>query len=205
MTVEPPRFEDLLEGEDLGADEEARLLRAHRLLLQAGPAPEVPPSLEEARLPQEAIFGRRQRHRRPFLVTAAALATAALLGWLVGSNSNGGGFQREGKPVPMHGTVEARGAFASIELGATDKAGNWPMLLTVRGLHEQPAGGYYELFLTRGGKPVASCGTFRVHGTRTVVRLNAPYELRRFRGWVVTEHLPGQPDRDRVLLRTKSV
>jgi hypothetical protein len=47
------------------------------------------------------------------------------------------------------------------------------------------------MFLTNGHKPSASCGTFRVTSTGDTVRLNAPYNLRRFDGWVVTRERPG--------------
>ena len=62
--------------------------------------------------------------------------------------------------------------------------------MTVQGLPKLTSGGYYELYLTRHGRIAATCGTFNVHGGRTVVRLNAPYRLDRFDGWVVTRHLP---------------
>jgi hypothetical protein len=75
---------------------------------------------------------------------------------------------------------------------ATDEAGNWPPKLVVHGLKPLPKGQYYEMFLTNGHKPSASCGTFRVTSTGgDTVRLNAPYNLRRFDGWVVTRERPG--------------
>ncbi len=86
---------------------------------------------------------------------------------------------------------------ASIDLGAKDEGGNWPLILRVTRLPQQPVNAYYELWLTRHGKIVASCGTFRVHGGTTAVRLNAPYRLKSFDGWVVTTN-----DRGKVLLTT---
>ena len=39
-------FDDMVDREGLGADEEARLRRVHDLLVQAGPPPDLPPALE---------------------------------------------------------------------------------------------------------------------------------------------------------------
>ena len=93
--------------------------------------------------------------------------------------------------VTMHGTAAARSSSATIDIGKADEAGNWPLKLVVHGLKPLPKGQYYEMFLTNGHKPSASCGTFRVTSTGDTVRLNAPYNLRRFDGWVVTRELPG--------------
>ncbi len=75
------------------------------------------------------------------------------------------------------------------------------MRLSVNGLARLPAGGYYELLLTRKGKPVASCGTFVVDSGGTDVRLNAPYKLKTFDGWVVARHITGKPG-EPIVLRT---
>ena len=52
------------------------------------------------------------------------------------------------------------GATASILLQPIDEAGNWPMLLDVKGLPELPKGETYTLWLTRKGKLADPCGTF---------------------------------------------
>jgi hypothetical protein len=44
----------------------------------------------------------------------------------------------------------------------------------------------YELWLVRDGRLVRLCGTFAAGDDRTVVDMNAPWELTRFDGWVVT-------------------
>jgi hypothetical protein len=106
-------------------------------------------------------------------------------GWLVGGR---GGDFATAFMRSMHGTTLAPSALATIRIADQDAAGNWPMRFSVRGLPALPKGGYYELFLSRGGKPVATCGTFTVHAGTTVVRLNAPYALRKFDGWLVTRH-----------------
>jgi hypothetical protein len=67
------------------------------------------------------------------------------------------------------------------------------MLVEVSGLPEQQnRNAYYELWLTKHGKPFVACGAFRVHGKTTRVRLTVPYSLRGYDGWVVTS----QPPRD---------
>ena len=75
----------------------------------------------------------------------------------------------------------------------SDEAGNWPMQLSVTGLPPLPKHGYYEVYLTRHGKPVAPCGVFVVKSKAGAVsvRLNAPYTLRAGDTWVVTRQLPG--------------
>ena len=65
------------------------------------------------------------------------------------------------------------------------------MLVEVSGLPEQTnQAAYYELWLTHNGKAVAPCGSFRVHGKTTRVRLSVPYSLKSFDGWVVTAQPP---------------
>ena len=119
------------------------------------------------------------------------------VGFLTGAVTHNGSTRSAVFVVSMHGTRAAPNALASIRLDDVDSAGNWPMRLTVQGLPKLTSGGYYELYLTRHGRIAATCGTFNVHGGRTVVRLNAPYRLARFDGWVVTRHLPGRPDEAR--------
>src|SRR5205814_1951876 len=73
---------------DVPAQERERLRRAHELLIEAGPPAELSPELESVPWPDDAlspIWGRRKaaKPRRP-LVLAAALATAAVVGFLLG-------------------------------------------------------------------------------------------------------------------------
>jgi hypothetical protein len=92
----------------------------------------------------------------------------------------------------MHGTAPASNASAVIHLGKLDSAGNWPLKVDLKNLPALPKGQYYEMFLSRGTNTrAASCGTFRAAGSSDEVRLNAPYNLRRFHGWVVTRENPG--------------
>jgi hypothetical protein len=194
MTTRPPDFEDLV-GEDLAADERARLRGVHDLLVAAGPPAELSPALERAPSVGGSVHLLPRRRRSALLLLAVALAAAAFGGgFLAGAVTHRGGTKTAVTVIPMHGTRAAPNALASISLQDVDKAGNWPMRFTVQGLPKLPHGGYYELYLTRHGRIAAGCGTFNVHGGLTTVSLNAPYELRGFDGWVVTRHLPNHPE-----------
>jgi len=183
-----PDFDDLLAGEELEPAERARLLRAHEALVAAGPPEELPPSLAE---PPPERRGRVlefpvRRRLGATLVLANALAAAVFGGgyWL-GAQKNA--FETE-STFTMRGPSPS--AFASIRMSPPDGAFNWPLQVRVRGLKDLPKGGYYELLLTRNGKLGPSCGTFRTHDGKTTIVLNAPYPLRKWRGWVVVAHYP---------------
>ena len=194
MTTRPPDFDELV-GEDLAAGERARLRNVHDLLVAAGPPAELSPALERAPSVGGSVRLLPRRRRGAVLLLAAAIAAAAFGGgFLTGAVTRGGGTKTAVTVIPMHGTRVAPNALASISLQDVDKAGNWPMRFTVQGLPKLPRGAYYELYLTRHGRIGAACGTFNVHGGRTTVSLNAPYELNGFDGWVVTRHLPGRPE-----------
>src|SRR5206468_2040698 len=94
---------------------------------------------------------------------------------------------------------------APAQLGSRDKAGNWPMLVNVTGLREVGTGGYYNIYLTKAGRPVVLCGSFVVHGDRTTVQYSEPYSLAHFDGWVVTLQTPRKHEPGRVVLRTSDV
>jgi hypothetical protein len=182
-------FDDIVGREGLGPDEEARLRRVHDLLVQAGPPPDLPPGLErpptapaEAEIVQFPLLPRRRW-------TLAAVAAIALLvlafggGYLVGHAKTKPTSFATKRVVPMHGG----NAVALLRVASKDSAGNWSMELEVNNLPTQSdRRAYYELWLTRNGKPVAPCGTFRVNQRTTTIRLSVPYDFRRFNGWVVT-------------------
>jgi hypothetical protein len=192
----PPNLDDLFES-DVTLEERDRLRHVHDLLVAAGPPPELSPELESVQWPEDALaplgLTRRAgtRKRSPLLIAAAIATVAAaafLFGQATGTNSTNAIDVK--RVVNLRGTGLARGAFATLELGGRDSQGNWPMLLHVSGLRQLPEGGYYDLYLTRGGKPVALCGSFNVvHGSVTV-RMSAAYALERFDGWVVTRQIP---------------
>lgn len=203
--MKQPDFDDLIGG-DVPPEERARLYRAHELLVQAGPPPELSPEMEAVPWPEDSLqplFGRPGKpHRaRRVLLLAAALATALVVGLLLGqattSDSSSTSIKAT-KTVEMRGTALARDALATLRLGKPDAAGNWPMVLHVSGLPKLTNGGYYALFLTKGGKPLVSCGTINVSGA-TSVRLSAAYALEHFdrNGWVIVRQTPAnnfQPD-----------
>jgi hypothetical protein len=182
-------FDELTE--DLSPEEQRRLRRVHDLLVEAGPPPELPTTLRRAPRPG----GFSLAGRRP--LTAALAAALALVagsfaaGYVLADDAVD--FEHDFF-VDMRGAAAAPDASARIDVGKRDEAGNWPMVISVRGLRELPAGGRYLLYLTRQGRPVAWCGSFRVHEGRTTSLMNAPYRFDRFDGWVVRADIPGRLD-----------
>jgi hypothetical protein len=197
--TDKPDFRELVG--DLPEEERTRLERVHELLIAAGPPPELPPALVEPDLdPREENIAFLPRRRAGFVLgIAAAVGIAAFLGGFLAGRTKEP-FQEVFK-VPMQGTAQAANASATIQVGKADEAGNWPLKVVVRGLKPLPKGQYYEMFLTRGHKAAATCGTFRVAKGGDSVRLNAPYNFRSFDGWVVTREVPGS-NRHPVVLTT---
>src|SRR6266498_1087077 len=198
-------FDELIGG-DMPEEERERLRHAHELLVQAGPPPELAPELEAVPWPEEALMPlgltRRSTRKRSPLLLAAAVATAGLLGFVVGQAGNSSSTNIDAqRVVKLRGTDLDSDGQATLEIGSKDSHGNWPMVLHVSDLRSLPPGGYYDLYLSRGGKPIALCGTFNVRPGETVVRMNAAYELTRFDGWIVTRQLPGNHKPTDVVLR----
>ena len=199
-----PDFDELI-GDDVPAEERERLRRTHELLVQAGPPPELSPDLEAVPWPEESLHPfRTPRRRRPVLLAAAVL-TLVGIGFVVGQATapNSSTSLQSERTIHLAGTRLDRNATATLELGSGDKNGNWPMILHVNGLNTLPKGGYYDLYLTRGGKPVVLCGTFNVAGQQAVIRMSAAYDLSHFdrNGWVVTRQLPGHFEPTDVVLK----
>jgi hypothetical protein len=198
-----PNFDDLV-GQDVPASERDRLRRTHELLLQAGPPPELSPELDPVPWPDEALQplglfrSSNRRQGRPWMQMALAAAAVLVVGFLLGQalSSKSGSFSAI-RVVEMKGTPQAPHAAASIAVGRKESDGNWPMLVTVTNLPPAPDGGYYDLWLSNKGKPVALCGTFntRFNGD-TAVKMSAAYSLDhlKFDGWVVTKHVAGLPE-----------
>ena len=185
-----PEFRELV-GDDLPAEEEARLRRVHELLVAAGEPEELPPSLAEppdARRRSNVVELPLPRRRLGAALVAAAALAAVFFGggYFVGAQKHA--FTTE-ETFAMRG-VGSSDAFASIRMAPADAAFNWPLELHVRGLKDLPKGGYYELLLTKDGKLGLSCGTFRTHDGKTTIELNAPYPLKQWNGWVVIAHQP---------------
>jgi hypothetical protein len=199
-----PNFDELV-GDDVDGAERDRLRRVHDLLVAAGPPPELSPELEGG--PDMLVTYRRRRRgtvwRRPLVLAAAAVVIAAafLGGYMSGSGSKRSDDFATARTLRLHGTPAAPNALASISIGKRDAGGNWPMRIVADGLPPLPKHGYYLVFLTRGGKPVAPCGSFIVHKGQGAAYLNAPYKLKGV-GWVVTIQQPGDRKPGRVVLTT---
>ena len=185
MTGRGPDF-DALVGTDLEPAERDRLLRVHEALVAAGPPPEAAQRVSAPSTVEPTRLVPATRRRGALVALAAALGVLGFgLGALVGDTWNEPGTF---DTVTMTGTPAAEGATASLELFDLDAAGNWPMEIRVRGLEPAASGRPFELWLSRGGEPVALCGSFLVAPDGTaVVPMNAPYRLPEFDGWVVVE------------------
>ena len=197
-----PDFRELV-GDEGSPEELAVLRRAHDLLVAAGPPPELSSRLAEApstgsRVMRTPWF--RQHRRGGAFALAAAVAGAAFgVGFLVGDQGSGK-FPSSRPPIAMHSVSSGGLAKASIVIGERDEIGNWPLLVRVSGLPELPKGMWYELYLTRNGKPAAYCGSFGVNPSgRAKVVLSVPYKLKQFDGWIVT---PNKPKKARQVLLT---
>jgi hypothetical protein len=194
-----PDFRELI-GDDVPEEERARLEQVHDLLVAAGPPPELPPAIADLSGEPETVVVLPRRRAGAMIALAAAIALVAFLGGYAVAHHGNDSFSTF-KSLPMHGTAAAQNASATIDLGNLDASGNWPLRVEIRNLQSLPRGAYYEMFLTKNGKLAASCGSFAASGSSSTVRLNAPYNLRRFNGWVVVRHLPGS-HRDPVVLTT---
>ena len=198
MTV-PPEFRDLL-GDDLPAEERARLQRVHDLLVEAGPPPELPPSL--AKTPdrgEETPTWLPRRRVGAALSLAAAIALVAFLGgYVLGFSNNDFTSTRE---VSMRGTSIAPNARGLIKLGEQDDARNWPMVVTVKGLRHLPGKGYYELFLVHDGKSL-KCGIFNVEAGTTTMKFTVPYTFEPDDAWIVTQWRRGEREPGPALMTT---
>ena len=198
-----PNFDELV-GADVAPGERERLEHVHDLLVLAGPPAELAPELERGPTLAMTLGRARNRHvvRRLALLAAAVMVLLLVfLGGYVTGNHGGGGLSG-GHTLKLVGTPQAPAALASLHVAAQDAAGNWPMTISATGLAKLPPHGYYEVFLTRNGKIWAPCGTFRVASATTAVsvKLNAPYDLRKGDGWVVTRQLPGHHEAGPVVL-----
>jgi hypothetical protein len=187
-----PRFEDIVD-EELSPGERERLERVHDLLVMAGPPAELPPQLERGPTLAMTLTGKKRGGQRRVALLAAAVALLAVVfvaGFAVGNSGHG---LTGTHTLKLIGTHQASGALASLEIQNSDEAGNWPMTLSVTGLPKLPEHGYYEVYLTRKGKPFAPCGVFIVGNKdgAVSVHLNAPYHVRTGDSWVVTRQLPG--------------
>lgn len=200
MTREP-HLDELIGTEGAGAERQ-RLQHVHDLLLQAGPPAELTPEIEAGPTLSMTLVRRRRPvvRQRALLLIAAALVVAVVFfgGYVTG---NGGGGSAAAAVVSMKGTHAAPSAKATLEVWHP-RNGNWPMALTVTGLHKLPLPRYYEVYVVRDGKILGSCGQFRVEGSQPVkVSLNAPYPLKPGDSWVVTRQGAGGAEPGTTVLR----
>jgi hypothetical protein len=189
--------------------DDRRIERVEQLLRSAGPAPELPPGLAE---PPRVDEPERERPRARkswlavgFATAATAAAIAFTVGYALGDRSDSLQTVAE---IAMHGVAPAAAASAELDVGKPDADGNVPIEMRVRGLPALPQGGWYDLLLSKEGRPTVSCGTFNAgHGTTTVL-FTVGYALREWRdeglydGWVVTSHVPGKPASANLILLT---
>jgi hypothetical protein len=203
--IRVPDFDDLI-GKDVPEEERGRLRRAHDLLVQAGPPPELSPELDAVQWPEDSQRLPRKPRQQRLLLLAAVVATAAVLGFVLGQSS--GPSSRSAsidavRVVKLAGTDLDRNATGTLELGNPDHGGNWPMLLHATGLRQLPEGGYYDLYLTKGGKPVVLCGSFNVRAGEAIVQFSAAYDLSHFDrdGWVITRQLPSNHRPTEIVLK----
>jgi hypothetical protein len=181
---EPPDFRELV-GEDVPAEELARLRRADSLLRRTPPPPaEVPQSLTRS-VEHLADPAAPPWPRRRVLLGVALAAAVAALAFGAGRWSDDDGFETR-YTVAMQATENARDAAGVIRVAAPDEAGNWQLELDVSGLPTLEPGEYYDLWLAEDGEYAAACGTFSVGEGETTVRMTVSYRLAEFDTWVIS-------------------
>jgi len=207
MTERGPDLNELLGG-DVPADERERLQRAHEYLLAAGPLPELPPSLEhppfvDDRQDERAAFALLPRRSGRIMTLAAGFAALTLvIGYVIGHNR--ANFE-EVQAVQMHGTAQAPRASGVIKVAERDASGDFPLEVSVSGLRPLPRGSYYVLYLNKGKRFAAICGSFLVRDNATTVRMSAPYDFHNFSGWTVAVYTAAKRKAGPVLLATPGV
>ena len=186
-----PDFDELIGAEATGTERE-RLRQAHELLVQAGPPPELPPSLQRA--PNFGVFSLHQRRvvkRRALVLLAAALSIAVVFfaGYAVRGSGGSGTTKEQPRILALKGTPAVPDARATLAVWQS-RNGNWPMKLSVAGLPKVSGRTYYEVYLVRHGKPWGQCGSFRIASSSPkalTLTFNAPYSLQKGDSWVVTQ------------------
>jgi hypothetical protein len=192
----PPDFDELMEGVE-SEEERDRLRRVHDLLVSSAPPPELssalatpvsPPAEDDA----DDEWLPKRRLGAGLLVGFAALAAAFGIGYAVGKDP---AQQPSAAPPAPTEVISLRPrdqnntAGASIRLGTKGSDGNWPLVVTIRGLDQLGGGDYYALVLTKKGKPIVTCGTFNVSRQgATTIRMIAAYRLDNFDGWAITQY-----------------
>ena len=194
-------FDELI-GADVAAEERARLLGVHELLVEAGPPQELPESLKRVQRPGELRRLKPRYAPRKVALLAAAIAALAVafgLGATAGSRSAS---PKTLETLALTETKAAPHAQATVDV-LQEVSGNYPMNVRVSGLPKVAAPQYYVVWLVRNGKPWAPCGQFVVSqrsGSLTL-GLTAPYSLKPGDTWIVTRHTIGQRGPGRTVLQ----
>ena len=174
LVTGPPEFRDLV-GDDLSAEERARLERVHDMLVEAGPPPELPPSLAEA-----------PATRRAASLLAAAPPPRRRAGPRRGDRCRGLPRRIRRRLQPQRLRADARGFDAGHRRRARRarrRSSSEPPTTAATGRCSSRCSGlprlsrgavYYQLFLTRNGKPIAPCGGFNVKAGTTTVEVLRP-------------------------------
>jgi hypothetical protein len=206
----PPDFGDIVEGVE-SAEERERLRRVHELLAATPPPPELSPVLvtspdtPAAEEEPDTSWLPPRRLGAALLVGAALAAAAFGAGYVAGEGGSDDAPtaappEQPSQVISLRPSDQNNTSGASIRLGRRGVDGNWPMVVTVRGLDHLAQGDYYSLVLTKKGKPVVTCGTFNVlpEGA-TTVRMIAAYDLSGFDGWAITRY-DAASHRERVVM-----
>lgn len=191
-------LDELIGADPRGAERE-RLQRAHEMLLEAGPPPELSDKLEAG--PTLAVtIGKRRRAPKPraLLLLAAALAIFVVFfaGYGIGNHRSGKSTHTRVLAQALKGTSLAPQAEGTLQVWSSQDGSNWPMTLSVVGLPKLPPHNYYDVYLFRDGKVQSwgTCGAFRVGDSDSAggltVTLTSPYPLEKGDSWVVTR--PGR-------------
>ena len=201
---------DELIGADTAGAERERLQRAHEMLLEAGPPPELSDKLEAG--PNLALTlskPRRAARPRALLLLAAALAIVVVFfaGYGVGNHRSGKSTRTRVLAQALKGTSLAPQAEGTLQVWSSQDGSNWPMTLSVVGLPKLPPRNYYDVYLFRDGKiqTWGTCGAFRVGGSGSAggltVTLTSPYPLEKGDSWVVTRQGRGGVEPGQMVLR----
>ena len=186
-----PDFDELIGDETRGRAREPPA-GSSELLVSASPPPSLGPRPSRAGRVR-ALIPRSRALVAVGFAAAASLAVGLAAGFAIG---NGSGFRND-FTRSMHGVGVAAAASASIRVGEEDASGNRPLEMAVRALPTLSNGRWYELYLTRKGKPVVPCGIFQTGSSGSArVRMNAPADLAEYDGWIVTALVPGHPRPD---------
>ena len=202
----PFELAELFDGEleSLPAPERTALEHAHRLLLEAGPLPELSASLSKPPpLPRRWRPSWRPSWPSPHSLTGLRLAASLslltlLLGFGIGSALHSGEGPEAYKLSLHPQAITAGAASGSLAVYDPDKAGNRRLVLSVRGLPSH-AQGYYLLLLRQPGSPPLICGAFQTSAGAATVRMTVPYALKGHPRWLVVSKGPGG---ERTLLTT---